>query len=376
MANENGIIFIDASADPRLGICPADLRSVFHMSGNTVGWFVTHAPINKWSKYKPIKRGGLNFTEQLNADFTWKSNADWWKNTDGQCGLTFETAESLYTGNNPFASGSFFQKLKDGELAWGYERPTGGTSYPFRWRDFNYYNHNAPKPITGVYDNLRLYGGGKLTVLLDETRAEDDLGIQLSDLTIDRSPVGGWYVGVLIYKSDSQFTFAFSDGKIEDGEINVEFDNMTSYGGQPVTIVPFLSSVRDDQGVNPGAGIFLSCDVAPKNTVIRAETQGVVATTDAQWKDPLYVRVGYVLNIINNTGSQIVVTNLKIELYDGSQVVDRDTESSVTVPANEAKEVKGVLIADPYIPGAIYTVKVSSDRPEVNEEVQVEPYRG
>ena len=373
MANENGIIFIDASETPHIGISVSDCQTVFGTSRNTFGDVITNEGINKWAKYKPIKRSGLHFSDQINADFTWKDTATWWKGTDGQCGLTFTTFNSLGT-NTMSTSVTFFHDLLAGLLSWGYERPTGGINqFPFRRRDFNYYYHNAPKPIAGVYDNLRIYGGGKLTVQLDDARAGADLGVQMDDITIGNSPVSGFYVGVLIWRSNSQYTFAFSESTIGGvGNLEVEFTNMTAYGGQNATVVPFLSSVRSSQGIDPGAGIFLSCDAAPQIITVGAEVPDVTMTIDAQWMETLHVRVHYAVNIINNTGSQITVNNLVIALYDGSQNVDTDTIGSVTIPANTAHEESGVLfLQQAYDASLTYEVVVSSSRSEVNGREEV-----
>lgn len=379
MANENGIIKVDTTST---GVEIADIQAVLGSSKNDIGQLVlandafNNPLVNKWAKYKPVKQSGLDFASQRNADFTWKTTATWWKAYNGQCGLTFTTFNSLGT-NTMSTSGTFFHDLLAGLLAWGYERPTGGINqYPFRFFDFNYYSHYAPKPVSGVYDNLRLYGGGKLTVQLDESRAGEDLGIQLDDLTISNSSVGGFYVGVLIWRSNSQYTFAFSENTIGgNGSIDVEFTNMTPYGGQSATIVPFLSSVRSNQGVDPGAGIFLSCDVAPQSVTIGAEVPDVTMTIDAQWRDAFHVRVGYVVNIINNTGTQVTVNNLVITLYDGYQNIGTKSIGSITIPAGEPHEESGVFLVQNYDASLTYEVVVSSSRTEVNGRKEVDEPR-
>ena len=359
---EDGIIKIKTVSGTTHGITHDDMRQILGVSYNTLGQIVTNANINKWAKYKPIKRSGLHFTDQLNSDFTWKSNATWWKGTDGQCGLTFTTFNSLYTSNNPFGTNSFLRKLKDGDLAWGYERPTGGiSSYPFRWRDFNYYYHAAPKPVIGVGDTLRLSGNGSLTIQLDENRGDAN-SIQLSDLTISNSAVSGWYVGVLIYKSDSQYTFAFSTNTIGgSGDLNVEFTNMTSYAG-PVTIVPFLSSVRANQGVNPGAGIFLSCDVAPQTATVMAAVQNDVAIDiDAYWRDSFHVRAHYDVKLTNGLGTSASIASLRIGLFENNVEIDYTTVSTFTLAANGEYPKSGTLTLNntTYDPNNTYTVKVT-----------------
>lgn len=376
MAHTNNLIYVDTSGSIPVGVSIYDIQSVLGSSLNDIGRLITEGGINKWAKYKPIKRAGLQFNDQLDTDFTWKSTATWWKGTNGQCGMTFATFNSL--GSNTISTANtFLYELISGNLGWGYERPTGGVNaFPFRFFDFNQYDHSAPKPVSGVYDNLQLYGGGKLTVRLDEGRAGDARGVQLSDLNIGNLDAGGFYVGILIYKSASQFTFAFSENTIGGvGEISVEFTGMTAYGGQSVQIVPFLSSVRSSQGIDPGSGVFLSCDVAPQTVTIGAEVQQVVTTIYAQWRDSLHGRVHYDVNIINNTTSAITVTNIRISLYDGYQDNDYDTVASVTIPARSAQSYSGTLMPTAYDPDKAYTVKVTSDHSGVSGEVSVDDPR-
>ena len=326
--------------------------------------------INKWAKYKPVVRPNVSYADQLDSNHQWKTTADWWKGQDGQCGLTFTT----YTGLGSPSSG-FFAQLLAGNLAWGYTRPSGSSSQPLRAFDFIQYYAAAPKPVTGIYDNLRLYGGGKLTVRLDETRAANDLGIQLDDLTISNSPVSGWYAGILIWKSNSQYTFAFSTNTLGNGADTVEFTNMTSYAGS-VKIVPFIASKRANQGVDPGAGIYLSCDVAPQSVSIASEVVAVQMTIDAQWKDALHVRVGYEVNIINNTTSAVAVNNLVIALYDGSQNINTRSIGNVSIPAQSNQPYSGVFVVQAYDSTKTYSLVVSSSRTEVNGSQVVDEYRG
>ena len=405
MAHSNGRIYIDTTTTPHRGVEIADLQQVLGRGTGDLGllcsdqeWYDTGNldgqgnpiyalrpvnRINKWAKYKPVKQSGLDFASQRNSDFTWKSTANWWKAHNGQCGMSFTTFSQLYVSNDPFNVNSFLRKLKDGDLQWTYEAPTGGINqYPFRMFDFLQYDHNAPKPVSGVYDNLQLYDNGKLTVQLDESRAGESLGIQLSDLVINNASTDNWYVGMLIYKNDNLFQFAFSTQTIGNGGNSVEFTGMTNFAGQ-VTIVPFLSSVRSDQGTDPGAGTFLSCDVAPQTVTIRAEQQNIVTMTiDAQWKYALPGPVSYDVRIINNSGATISVANMVIALYDGDpdnggvRVEYKPTIETFNMSNGTVHDESGTFNNQNYDPTKTYYVVVSSSRSEVNGKKDVEQFRG
>ncbi len=392
MAHSNGRIYIDPNTT---GVEIADLQQVLGRGTGDLGllcsdqeWYLDHIDpvtqepvyllrpvnrINKWAKYKPVKQSGLDFASQRNADFTWKDTANWWKAYNEQCGLTFDTYESI--GANTIATTGFFHDLLAGLLSWGYEPPTGGINqYPFRMFDFLQYDHNAPKPVTGVFDNLQLYGGGKLTVQLDTAKDSNGFGIEPKDLVINNSAVSGWYVGILIWKSNSLFSYAFSDDTIGNGADSVEFTGMTNFQGS-VTIVPFLSSVRWNQGGAVLSGTFISCDVAPAQVTIAAEQQhSVTMTIDAHWTGNLHGRVEYVVNIINNTGSQISVNNFKVSLYDGYQSIDNPVKN-ITIPAGDPHEERGVFIVQTYDASLTYEVVVASSRTEVNGRKEVDEPR-
>ena len=384
--NSDKIIFVDTTASPREGISIADIQAVLGSSANDIGQLIRNGLINKWAKYKPVKKAGLDFPNERNADFTWKTAADtggpatWWKAYNGQCGLTFTISESLYTGNSPFAAGSFLRKLKDWDssMVWGYERPSGGINqYPYRFFDFNYYSHNAPKPVSGVFDNLRLIPNGgntyNLTIQLDENRAQSDLGIQLSDLVISQSAASGRYVGVLIYKSDSLFSFAFSENTLGGvGELSVHFPTLSGSFAGNATVVPFLSSVRSNQGENPGAGIFLSCDAEPQSVTIQAASQGVTLDMFAEFGRG-YGYVKYTVNIINYLTTTQTVNNLKIRLYDGSQYLYTRNVGTVQIAPNTSASFSSDRAewSIVYDPTKTYKVIVESSYSTVNGEEEV-----
>ncbi|MBO7510240.1 MAG: hypothetical protein J6T35_03570 [Bacteroidales bacterium] len=332
--------------------------------------------VNKWAKYKPVKNTGITYESQLDTDKTWKSTADWWKASNGRCGLSFTTSESLYTGSSPFASGSFLRKLKDWDssMVWAYDRPVSGTN-PLRAYDFIQYYAAAQPPVIGVADNLRVFSNGEMTVQLYTTRGAHDLALQLDDLNINNSAVSGWYLGVLVYVSDSQFAFAFSTDTLGNGADSVLFTSMTGYSGRNATVVPFLSSVRANQGVNPGAGTFLSCDVAPQTFNISAQATTLTASIDeAIWTSQLHARVSYIVKINNNTGSTRTVNNLVIALSDGLQNIGTRSIGTVSVPQGSLT-YEGTFIVDPYVSTRTYTLNVTSSTTGVSASKVVDAPR-
>jgi len=387
MAHDNdGKIYVDASSSPRVGVdLLADLQSVFATNHNDIGHIISDPLIliNKWAKYKPVKIGGLDFPRQRNSDFTWKTvqeieaipETPWWKGEDGQCGLTFTTYPAL--GSNTISTANtFLYELLHGNLGWGYVRPTGNINrYPFRFFDFNYYLHTAPKPVTGVFDNLRLLSNGaatptySLTVQLDQSRAREGLGLELTDLNIQNSPVSGWYVGILLYKSDSLFTFAATSAV---GDVSVEFTGLNGAYAGSATMVPFLSSVPITQGVEPNAGTFVSCDVGPQVVTINPAVIGLRLEIYAEFGQG-YGYVKCTANFVNNEGTQKVIRNLHVKLYDGYQYLKNEDEGDVTISAyGQQSFTYGRTWDIVYDSSKTYKVIVSADSPtEANGEETV-----
>ena len=371
----DGIVYVDTTTTPYTGVSIADIQQATDSNANDIGQLATGNLINKWAKYKPVKQSGLDFPSERNSDFTWKSTATWWKAYNGQCGMTFTTFPSLGT-NTMSTSGTFFHDLLAGDLGWGYEKPTGGiNSYPYRFFDFLYYSRYAPKPVTGVYDNLRISSSGNLTVQLDEARAQNNLGIQLSDLVISNSSVSGWYVGVLIWYSNSsgEYTFAFSQNTLGgNGSLDVEFTNMNFFGGKNVKIVPFLASARANQGTDPGGGVYLSCDVLPENLLIRGAVNPIDTSIDAIWASTFHERVRYAVNIINNTGNQLTIASLRISLYEDNVEVNYKTETNIVIPLDGNWSSESALLFNyTYDSTKTYTVRVTSSSPVIDVSAEV-----
>lgn len=81
----------------------------------------TSSKINMWSKYKPVKVATLDMvtdTQRLHAYY----------------GLVAQSVNLQYpSGAN---NATIFQKAKDGDFGWSYDKPTGGAQAPFRLGDF------------------------------------------------------------------------------------------------------------------------------------------------------------------------------------------------------------------------------------------------
>ena len=335
--------------------------------------------INKWARFKPIVRPSVDYSNQLKAvtgGHAWKtpselaseSKVPWWIGSDGQCGLAFTHYGSL--GTQTIASTGFFHDLlQSGGVPWSYTPPTA--SQNLRTYDFHKYFAGAAKPVEGVEDSYQLTQNGTLTIRLTTNRGYsdkfgNDVALSLSDFTINGIAVNDFYVGLLIYRSSSIWAYKTAAAKVGAGDTTIEFTNMSgNYGGQTVTIVPFLSSNKIT-GTDPGGGTYVSLDVAPKSVQIRAYTQPYTLTALAQWKNTMYVQVLYDVRLFNNTNTAVSNDTIYLKVFRSgvTEPVGSTTRSGISVAANSFTDVTnwnlGIPVNDTHSTSASYTLQVTS----------------
>ena len=245
MPNANGRIYIDSSTTPHKGVEIADIQQVLGTSDNTIGllcadktWDDTQNPpvlvdanrVNKWARYKPVIHPGMDTYDQLEEDETnhrmvWKASADWWRGLTGvgaTCGLTIPA----YAGVG---------SVVGTDDIWEYTRPDGTIpSQPFRFLDFNQYNHNAQKPFTltistdGVLDSLSATTA-RLYMWPASSLPEDNL--LLSDIGNFES----YYFGIVVSNGVQAY-------------IKTNAYNLASgQGGEPISLAgcPLIQSAGD-----------------------------------------------------------------------------------------------------------------------------------
>lgn len=356
MSYNNGIITRPVVLTPTGG----DIAQATGMILSSLGEYVTQAPINPWAKYKPVR-----FTTYEDTGISATEQPNYWKADDNMCGFTIPTDSN--PGLLPSSSNSSWYKLLNSQLMWTYNRPTGSfPRQPFRQNDFDGYDHNAQPPVSGpTSDSIMLTSDNKLKVQIGTTRSGglNSKWLSLSDFTVNGTLLSNWYVGIMLWYTNSEYAIAtagrFSDG----GDFEVEFTNMQSYGGRTVKIVPFLSTMQITPGQSISAGTVVSCNVEPADVRIRVYTTGIKVDLTAIWKDSFHVRVEYTCNLINQSAAAITVTNIVIKLWrSGSQSpLDTDTYSTATIPAGGNDPLPGILINnDAYVSTDEYYVTVES----------------
>lgn len=130
-------------------------------SHTDLGTLVKDANIKMWAKYKPVVWASVNTLGALNSgSTTWNPNAasnlQWWKATNGNYGLDYSNAivnVGIGTSGVITALSAIAAKIDGGANGWGYTKPSGGSSSPYRLTDFLQYNHATANPIRSAQTN-------------------------------------------------------------------------------------------------------------------------------------------------------------------------------------------------------------------------------
>jgi len=218
MSNASGIIYIDNTVTPNIGVSIYDIQSVLGVASyNDIGGLIVNGGVKKWAKYKPVVFGSLGTTDQLDTDKTWKSTANWWKATDGFCGFLVPS----------YSSGADL----DGETdEWVYVRPNGTiATQPFRVLDFNRYDHNSVIPFSLQMPEYVVIGmATEVKLSLSSNLASGNLSLA------DIGPFADYYFGVAVFRDNQTPTFVTCADKISEESlhsINIEdFDQLETEG--------------------------------------------------------------------------------------------------------------------------------------------------
>lgn len=308
MSNSNGHITLPINIK-------ADLGYVLGTGNGDLGYNIVNGNINRWAKYKPVRRNIIDTTAQLNTQRTgWKDTADWWQDNDGHCGLSIEEKTAL---GNPFTAGQFLYLLRNEQLPWTYLRPRGAANYEwFRAFDFFHYDANADAPVGAIgatdiwLDNN--YGGQ-----IDyDTPAASEYALNINNFKLNNTAItGNFYLGVLLWRSGGTFYYLTSDTKIAAGQsISIPFTAAQSLVGS-WKAVPFISSkAYTINSQTAQSGIYASC-FGLGNTDIVLHAPGTIVDFDvlAVW-NATNTAVTYEVVITNHGSSSQTLSGVAMEI--------------------------------------------------------------
>lgn len=206
MAYSNGIVTAPISV--------YDIRSAVGLTTGDLGTLISNGTINMWAKYKPVTKAIIDTTGQLNSDKTWNTGVSdpWWKGTLNDYGIAYNGGRvsiSFQRSGIVDALTTLATKITGGKNGWTYLRPSGGSSSPYRYLDFNRYNRNASNPVSGLRaEDVTASSTSAFTCMMDYRHPDDSVNIASRDYLVVQDIVGsGWYLGFAIYKkSGSTYT--------------------------------------------------------------------------------------------------------------------------------------------------------------------------
>lgn len=154
MAYSNGSVYAPVSVN--------DVQRALGTSENRVGGLCTHANINKWARYKPVRYAGFPIRGQ-------SSDASFNAKTGLNVGQMIDAPSAV-------AAWSY--------ISIDYERPNGGLSSPYRLTDFVKYNHYAQKPCEVLWRSVFKLdtGFGCSVSIYDRSTADETEYISFADL--------------------------------------------------------------------------------------------------------------------------------------------------------------------------------------------------
>ena len=209
-----------------------DVQRAISNSSTDVGTLCKDEMVRKWAKYKPIKFasvGVLTAQNLVSANYGIKDIPTWTRLSYASTFLFSDsrgTLSSIYWPECDIASGSLSLEY------WAHDKPTGGSSSPYRLSDFDNYYHNAEAPIGPMPStSIVIDPTGTLRVRFT-MGAQSNYTLKLSDFIYPGGSlnVGNMYFGVLM----KQLTGGLSSGTYvatqKDGNTDITMSQALQYG--------------------------------------------------------------------------------------------------------------------------------------------------
>jgi len=231
-------------------LCNDMVIEVDHVDGG-ITWYKSGATrayrINKWSKWKPLKYGGVTpITDAI---------------IEGEdCGLVINS--TLFSTMGASLIDWFGEVIP--QYTWVYNPPTGTANYPYRIEDFRSYQHeslplfNMPATENGMIYVTQLYPALSLPKTYDLSISQIDGGITVDDLGLSSHYLGIMVLDYNIYDLTSSIedSIILIKTATETCDTSVEITpNFISIPTNELLLVAFFLSPRTHDIVYPeGSG--------------------------------------------------------------------------------------------------------------------------
>lgn len=239
-------------------------------TGDTVdGWTVSSRNnINKWAKFKPVKRTGLidtvNQSEVVSGVRKWKTSSTWWQADNGMCGLVIPSYENLNALLIDYAAPHEMDYQY--QYHWTYDRVS--TGYYARMTDFLGYRHNATPAINNFMTDQKIYFKATGQDVTSDTNVVASIGfnvesyengasLALADFGKNDNGIAECYFGVALIRGTAgvvngvmNYHGLITTGKrIKDSGFNpsltISLTNLSgSATGEQYIAIPFLTKTK------------------------------------------------------------------------------------------------------------------------------------
>ena len=213
-----------------------------------------------FAKYKAFQNGN-DFTDRYSDSGSARKTAL----VNANYGISIPTSSSLGTPT----SGFFYNLLHSGAM-WSYSRPNKNNGHILRPWDFDGYIDYAVNIMAQLtIASFMLDSNNALTITWPDAILPegDDCQLYPSEVKVGSTAVTGMYFGLLVYYSNSQYTWAAQN--LVGTSKSVTFSNMSLYAGKTVSVVPFLSTIAIAQSQSPSGTVTLaSFNLAPVSVAI------------------------------------------------------------------------------------------------------------
>lgn len=171
------------AALPNTGITTSMVASAIGASTNDVGTLCSHPNVNKWSRWKPISLAKIT-------------------------GITESDLSSVKYGFTiPSANAAGSDTLS---ASWTYNKPTGGSTSPYRLGDFRNYQHSSEIPYLFLIPSLISKGSGTVLIKMIPDSTLETGNLTCADL------FANMYLGIMIQRG-TEIRYKTATTKIPDG---------------------------------------------------------------------------------------------------------------------------------------------------------------
>jgi hypothetical protein len=281
-----------------------------------------HGKINMWSKYKPVKLQAYSITEK---------DEDWWKGTDGDCGIKVP----VYTAFGNSSSGMVKDMLAG--ITWEYIPPTGGVYDPYRLSDFEGYNPDALFPLSSTVPSKVLLSSSSSASFYVEDAPIDGGNLKFSDLKTNGLVVADLYPGVVLTKgSGASYLTATSTSKFgTEGSAGVILSSLSSYVGTWYCGF-YLSTEKITQGGQIPSAQFVPLALPMQQITIYSAGSQLEVNAFGYWATGGFYYSYSIKNHSNSTsvsGINIKLMRRILQDYANGEVVKNlVTNQTMTVP--------------------------------------------